>query len=83
MEVLIDKGRGIFGDAAEPFEATLTVEDNAVCWETGVSADAEIHRRVDDVKAEGKSVVQIAETLGMKKSAVQRSIEKRRAIGVG
>ena len=71
FEVHFEKSRGIFGEDAAAFEARLETRDGAAIW---------IMREIEDVKlaraqalfAEGSSVRDVAEELGISKSAAGR-----------
>jgi len=71
FEVHIEKGRGLVGDHARPFEAWLAVRDG----ETGCTMkDVEdaVLSRVAALLATGMSVREIAEEIGATKSSVHR-----------
>jgi putative DNA primase/helicase len=71
FEVHIEKGRGIFGDEAKPFEAKLEVRDGAAQWTMRDLADVDM-QRVIDLAREGLSVRDISDETGLSKSTVQR-----------
>ena len=71
FEVHIEKGRGLVGDHARPFEAQLDLTDGKAAW---IVKDAEeaVRMRVAALLATGMSVREIAEETGATKSAVHR-----------
>lgn len=77
FEVHYEKSRGFHGDDAKPFEAALGPGG----WTTRDLADAEL-ARVVALTAEGMSAREIAEELGMSKSAVNRMQQRARALGM-
>lgn len=77
FEVHLEKARGLYGDDAKPFEAALETRDGSAIWTIRELEDAEL-QRVVDLKKEGLSVRDIAEELAMKRSAVQRRIDRAR-----
>jgi putative DNA primase/helicase len=80
FEVHIDKARGVTGDALAPFEASLAQgPDGGLTW--GFADHADMMRdRVRAMLADGMSVRDIAEDVGMSKSAVHRM---KQAMGQG
>lgn len=77
FEVHFEKARGFHGDDAKPFEAALTP---GAGWTMRDLADAEM-ARVMAMTADGMSVREIAEALGIGKSTVSRMQAKGRALG--
>lgn len=75
FEVHLDKARGICGPAAEPFEATLRLEDGVASWTARPIEDVELER-VKGLRAEGLSARDIAEETGMSKSKVGRIMKR-------
>jgi putative DNA primase/helicase len=75
FEVHIDKGRGIHGEHAKPFEASLATTGGAAVWTMKEIEDLD-RQRVADLLATGLSVRDIAEELGLSKSAVHRLKQK-------
>jgi putative DNA primase/helicase len=75
FEVHIEKGRGVFGDDAKPFEACYEIRGNAAVWTTRDMEDVKI-ARVRALASDGMSVRHIASELGMTKSRVQRLKDK-------
>jgi hypothetical protein len=76
FDVRFEKGRGLKGAEKAPFEAKLeTQEGKAAAWKV---RDIEESRfdAIRDLLAEKKSVRQIADAIGLSKSAVQRAIKK-------
>jgi len=72
FEVHIEKGRGLTGDAAKPFEAKLTADpDGKPIWTIHEIADVQ-KARVEALVADGLSVRDIAEETGIPKSTVHR-----------
>jgi putative DNA primase/helicase len=69
--VHIEKGRGLTGDHARPFEAQLELTDGKAGW---IVKDAEdvVRTRVAALLAAGMTVREIAEEVGSTKSAVHR-----------
>lgn len=77
FEVHFEKSRGFYGDDAKPFEAALIQGEG---WTTRDLADADMSR-VMALTAEKMTVRDIADELGMSKSAVQRMQAKGKAAG--
>ena len=71
FEVHIEKGRGLVGEHARPFEAQLDLADGKAAW---IVKDAEeaVRMRVAALLATGMSVREVAEETGATKSAVHR-----------
>jgi hypothetical protein len=71
FEVHIEKGRGLAGDRARPFEAQLDLTGGKAAW---IVKDAEeaVRIRVAALLAAGMSVREIAEETGTNRSAVHR-----------
>jgi putative DNA primase/helicase len=71
FEVHIEKARGIHGEAARPFEARLEVVNDGAVW--AVKDVDELDRgRIAAMIADGMTVRDIAEEIGLSKSAVHR-----------
>jgi len=72
FEVHIEKGRGITGDAAKPFEARLTADPKGQpIW--AISEIADVQKvRVEALLTDGLSVRDVAEETGIPKSTVHR-----------
>ena len=82
FEVHIDKGRGIHGEHARPVEAWLQVVNDTAVWTVKEIEDLD-RQRIAALLATGLSVRDIAEKIGMSKSAVHRlrqEIEQEAAI---
>jgi len=78
FEVHFEKGRGLLGNATDPFEAWLqTVRDGTQQWTMRSLEDAQA-AEIRELNQEGKSIRQIAQELGISKSAVQRALAKAR-----
>jgi hypothetical protein len=78
FEVHVEKARGLFGDAAAPFEAYLETDvTGAARWFTRDLADLTA-RRIATLTEEGLSTRDIAHELGVSKSLVNRV--QRRAV---
>jgi putative DNA primase/helicase len=78
FEVHIEKGRGIHGDQAKPFEARLEVLDGKAIWTMKGIEDANL-ARVRALLDDGLSIRDIADETGIKKSTVhniKRKIEE-------
>ena len=71
FEVHIEKGRGLVGEHAKPFEAQLELRDGKAAWSVKDVEDA-VRMRVAALLAAGMSVREIAEEIGATKSAVHR-----------
>jgi len=80
FEVHLEKARGVAGDEVQPFEARLEVRGGQDLWTTMILEDAKI-ARVLDLHADGLSVREIAEAVGMSKSTVARMVKKGKADG--
>ena len=71
FELHIEKGRGLHGEHAKPFEAQLEVRDGKTFWAIKDVEDA-ARMRVAALLAAGLSVREIAEEVGIGKSVVHR-----------
>ena len=72
IEIHLDKARGIYGEAAKPFEAELiTSESGNLYWETRDIEDVQLEQ-VRELLDTGLSIRDIAEETGMSKSTIQR-----------
>jgi hypothetical protein len=71
FEVHIEKGRGLVGEHARPFEAQLALTDGKAGWIVKDVDDA-VRIRVAALLATGLSVREIAEATGTHRSAVHR-----------
>ncbi len=71
LEVHIEKGRGIHGDAAEPFEVRMETPDGRAVWTTRRMEEAR-ETRVKALLDLGMSYRDIEKETGITKSAVQR-----------
>jgi putative DNA primase/helicase len=69
--VHIEKGRGIHGEQARPFEANLEVVDGRAQWTMKEIEDVE-RTRVAALLATGMSIREIAEETGLHRSKVHR-----------
>jgi putative DNA primase/helicase len=75
FEVHLDKARGVFGDDAKPFEARLMEQAGAAVWT--MREIEHVHMaRVRAMHADGMSVRDMADELGISKSAVHRLVKK-------
>ncbi len=81
FEVVFEKARGFFGDAAQSFEAQYETRDGAAIWSRTEISDAELRRVVDAVR-EGMTVREAADELAMSKSKVQRLRDQARQKGM-
>jgi hypothetical protein len=75
FEVHLEKGRGIYGEKAKPFEAKLEIIDDKMVWTMRDLEDAEA-RRAADLKADGFSIREIGQEMGTSKSRVERLLKK-------
>lgn len=75
FQVHLTKARGIVGEEAQPFEVHLRVEGNALCWDVQELVDAEMEE-LRRLLAEGLSIRECAEELGVPKSTLHR-LKKR------
>lgn len=71
FEVHYKKGRGLFGEDADPFEARLEVRDGKAAWTTRNLKEINV-ARVRDLLAEKLSLREIAEILDISRSQVHR-----------
>jgi putative DNA primase/helicase len=71
FEVHLEKARGIFGEAAEPFEASLTVQDGRGVWAMRDLVDPTQEDAIRLLR-QGQSIRAVAEALDVSKSAVGR-----------
>jgi len=80
FELHFEKSRGIFGEAAQSFEARYELRADAAVWTRTSIADVEL-ARVVDAFGHGMSFREAARELGMNKSKVERL--KKRAVEKG
>lgn len=71
-EVTYEKARAFYGDDARPFEVRMIVGPSGEAIWTVADSEASAKFRARDLLAEGMSVRDVAEEMGMSKSAVQR-----------
>jgi putative DNA primase/helicase len=81
FEVHIEKGRGLHGDAAKPFEAQLEVRDGACFWTLREITDVN-ETRISELLDDGLSIRDIADETGIPKSTVARIKKKIELQGV-
>ena len=75
FEIVIEKGRGIYGDDARPIEARYEERDGAAIWTRTEITDAEVTRVADALNG-GLSIREAADELGIHKSKVERLKKK-------
>jgi hypothetical protein len=80
FEVHLEKARGVYGDAAKPFEAKLEIRDGLAVWTTRELEDAN-RSRVQALLDDGLSVRDIADETGIPKSTVHRIKKAIQALG--
>jgi putative DNA primase/helicase len=83
FEVRIEKGRGIHGEAAKPFEARLEMREGRAVWSMKDVVDANL-ARVEALLEAGMAIRDIAEETGIKKSTVhklKRRVEEEKGEG--
>jgi len=80
FEVHIEKGRGVHGEDAKPFEAKLETIRGAALWTTRDIEDAEL-ARVKRLLEDGYSIRDVAEEMDIAKSKVGRLKKKAEAEG--
>ncbi len=80
FEVHITKGRGLFGDDAEPYEARLETVEGRAAWTTKTLEDANLSR-VIELTQDGMKVRKIAEATGLSKSKAHRLQNRAKAEG--
>jgi len=71
FEVHLEKARGVYSDAAKPFEAKLECHDGSRMWTVRELEDAD-RQRVHALLGDGLSVRDIADETGIPKSTVHR-----------
>jgi hypothetical protein len=71
FEVHFEKARGVYGDAAKPFEAKLESHDGSCTWTVRELDDAD-RQRVHALLGDSLSVRDIADETGIPKSTVHR-----------
>ena len=81
FEVHFEKHRGFHGPDAEPFEARYEERDGAAIWTRTAITDVDL-KRVADALNEGMSLREVASTLGMNKSKVERLKKKAQEQGL-
>ena len=82
FEVHLEKARGVYGDAAKPFEAKLEMRDGTAVWTTRELEDAN-RARVQALLDDGMTVRDIADETGIPKSTVHRIKKAVEAAGGG
>jgi putative DNA primase/helicase len=75
FEVHIEKGRGIHGDDAKPFEARLETRDGKCIWTVRELEDAKLSR-VAALLEDGMSLSEIANEVGVSKATAGRMKQK-------
>jgi len=80
FEIHLEKVRGVYGDAAKPFEAKLETRDGIAVWSTRELEDAN-RARVEALLDDGLSVRDIADETGIPKSTVHRLKKAIQAAG--
>ena len=75
FEVHLTKARGIVGEEAQPFEVHLRAEENCLLWEVHELVDVQAET-LKCLLAEGLSLRDCAEEMGISKSALHR-LKKR------
>ena len=78
FEVHFEKSRGIFGDEAAAFEARLETRDGNALWTMREIEDVKL-ARAQALFDEGSTVRDVAEELGISKSAAGRLKKKLEA----
>jgi putative DNA primase/helicase len=81
FEIVVEKGRSVHGDAAQPFEARYEERDGAAVWTRTEIADAELSRVVDALR-DGMSIREAARELEMHRSKVERLRKKAQDRGL-
>ena len=79
-EVHLEKARGVYGDDAKPFEAKLENIGDGTTWTTRDLEDAEM-ARVVALLHDGLTIRDIADELGISKSAARAAEEEGRGLG--
>jgi putative DNA primase/helicase len=81
FEVHLTKGRGVFGDDAEPYEASLRTDDRGrPVWTYSLLEDT-LKRRVRDLHEDGLSQRDIGKELGIGLGTVNRKLSALRQEG--
>jgi len=75
FEIHFEKARGLFGEAARPFEARYETRDGAAVWTRTEISDADL-TRVANALRDGLSIREAAAELGMHRSKVERLKKK-------
>ncbi|WP_279355690.1 AAA family ATPase [Fundidesulfovibrio agrisoli] len=78
FEVHLEKARGICGDEAKSFEATLDAQGEALVWRCKDIEDVRL-AQVQALHSEGMTVRDIAEETGIARSTVHRMVKKLKA----
>lgn len=81
FEVHLEKARGAYGDDVKPFEAKMNTNDGATFWTTADLENVELNR-VAELVADGYTVRDIGDELGISKSKAQRLKAKAEAEGL-
>ena len=80
FEVHYEKARGLFGNAAKPFEASLEIVDGVATWIVDALVDTE-RDKIGGLIGQGLPVRKVAELTGVSKSKVQRAKKAAAANG--
>lgn len=81
FEVHFEKNRGFSGIDAEPFNASLTIENGRQIWKREALADTNFNRAIALAK-QGMNGSEIAKELDQHKSTVSRNLAKAREDGI-
>ena len=80
FEVHLTKARSVYGEDANPFEARMSVQNEAAVWSVQDIRDLEAEQ-VAELTAQGNSVREIAEITGLGRSKVNRIQHRIRSEG--
>jgi putative DNA primase/helicase len=81
FEVHYEKARGLYGQAAAPFEAKLAVVDGALVW-TCTDIETAVTERVAELLLEGRSQRAIARELDISLGAVNAHVKRAKQRGL-
>ena len=81
FEVHFEKARGIYGDDVQPFEARLTTNEHGLQAWSIQSVACRTYDKVVEMLQQGVNKKDIADELGITKSAVSYHVRKAREVG--
>lgn len=81
FEVYFDKARNFKGEDASSFQAQLLAENGQFRWEISNDSEETLLNQIADMKAQGKTIIEIMAKTGRTKSQVETLTSKAKARG--